>query len=74
MNRGRDVLLDAMTEKVFGDEKFCVGCKRQAACPHDKDLCVSHGLFVFAVGWADDPTVMERIEGRVMKGVVHHEV
>jgi hypothetical protein len=24
-------------------------------------------LFVFTMGWADDPTVAERIEGRVLK-------
>lgn len=56
-----------MIEKVFGDEKFCVGCRREVACSHDKDMCASQHLFVWAIGWADDPTVIERIEGRVME-------
>jgi hypothetical protein len=55
----------------LGVERFCVGCKRKEACPNDKDACVSQHLFVWAVGWADDPTVIERIEGRLMRpGIV----
>ncbi len=52
---------------MSGDTELCVGCRREDPCPHDRDLCTSQHLFVWAVGWADDPTVIERIEGRVME-------
>ncbi len=65
--KGRDVVLDTMAEMMAGDAKFCVGCKREEACRHNMDVCISQHLFVWAVGWSDDPTVMDRIEGRVLQ-------
>ena len=59
---------------MFEQMNLCVGCKREAPCEHNIDLCISQHLFVWAIGWADDPTVIERIEGRIMDGVVHDEV
>ena len=43
---------------------LCVGCKREAPCHHNRDVCVSQHLFVFSIGWVDDPMVIERMEGR----------
>ncbi len=62
--RGRDIVVDTMAEMMAGNVKFCLGCKRGEACRQDKDQCISQHLFVWAVGWSDDPTVMDRIEGR----------
>lgn len=44
--------------------RWCVGCKREAPCHHNRDACVSQHLFAFSMGWADDPMVIERMEGR----------
>jgi hypothetical protein len=49
---------------MFGRMDLCVGCKREDPCHHDRDVCVSQHLFVFSMGLADDPMVIERIEGR----------
>lgn len=67
-------MLETMVNMEMGKVSFCIGCRRETACEHNKDLCISQHLFVFAMGWADDPTVIERIEGRIMDGVVHDEV
>jgi hypothetical protein len=61
--RERDLLLE------MENPSLCIGCKREGQCEHNIDLCISQHLFVLAVGWAEDPTVIERIEGRVMKPI-----
>jgi hypothetical protein len=62
--RGRDLVLETVLE--IENPRLCIGCKREAYCEHNIDLCISQHLFVLAVGWAEDPTVIERIEGRFM--------
>ena len=49
---------------MFGRMDLCVGCKREDPCHRDRDACVSQHLFVLSMGWADDPIVIGRIEGR----------
>ena len=67
-------MFETMAGIGMGQFSFCVGCKRDDHCWHNKDFCISQHLFVFAMRWADDPTVIERIEGRIMDGVVHDEI
>ena len=49
---------------MFDRMDLCIGCKRGGPCYRNKDTCVSQHLFVFSMGWADDPMMIERIEGR----------
>jgi hypothetical protein len=63
MSKSLDIAPDALPS----DAKFCVGCRRGEACLQRKDMWISKCLFVLTMGWADDPTVAERIEGRVLK-------
>jgi len=60
-------MLETMAGIGMGQVSFCVGCKRDERCGLNRDLCISQHLFVWAIGWADDPTVIERMEGRVME-------
>jgi hypothetical protein len=47
------------------DGEFCIGCKGSGECEHGKDACISKRLFVLVMGFADEPGMTDRIEGRV---------
>jgi len=47
------------------DGGFCIGCRRSGDCEHGKDAYISKQLFVLVMGFADEPGMTDRIEGRV---------